>query len=305
MDIKKYFVFAFAFFLLNLSQSNVFAQEKIGFSVSPPSFEITAIPGDVISNSIRVENLYKDSLILRARPQSFVTYGEGGQVALNDEESSFSIINWLEIEKNEQIISPGSFGVYNFKLNIPKNAEPGSHYGAIVFSTVKDPTIIGSGAYVMQEIGSLILIKIPGNAYESAELISFKPEEQLFKQDHIKLLAHISNTGNIHIKPYGYIAIYNLLGQKVKTVEVSGRNILPGSKRLFDSEFKFNGFGIYTAELTLLYSGGGKIIHGKTTFLVLNLVRNAPLIIVFVAFLLFALLFRKRLRKAIAILLKG
>jgi hypothetical protein len=302
--MKKYFIFPLLFLFLILF-SPVFAQEKLGFSVSPPSFEISASPGDVISNSIRIENLNPMSLTIKASPRSFVTYGDGGQVEINEENSSFSIINWLSLQNQQQDIRPNSFAIYNFSLKIPVNAEPGSHYGAIVFSTVNKATAEGSGAFVSQEIGALILVKIPGNVYEKVDLTDFQLEDNPIKEDNLKFIAHLDNSGNIHVKPYGYISIYNLIGQKVKTIEVAGHNILPGSKRLFSEATKFNGFGFYNAELTLLYSGGGKLIHGKTSFLILNLARSAPFMIAFVVLLLFALLFRKRLGRAMKILLKG
>lgn len=303
--VKKFSALFLAVIFLCLANSFVFAQEKTGFAVTPPSFEINAKPGDVIQNTIKIENLNKAPLTIRARPQSFVAYGEGGQVAISEDETTFSIISWVELEKAEQNIKPESFALYNFKLHIPKNAEPGSHYGAIVFSPVKDTSVGGSGANVSQEIGALILIKIPGDVFESAELLSFNPEEQIVKTDEVKLIAQLSNNGNIHVKPYGYIAIYNLLGAKVKTIEVRGRNILPGSKRLFEEKFKFNGFGFYTSELTLLYAGGGKLLHSKTSFIILNLAKTGALIITGFIILLIIIIFRKRFKKAMKILLKG
>jgi hypothetical protein len=303
--MKKIFIILLFLIYFGFIYSPVFAQTKLGFSVSPPSFELSVNPGDTISNTVRIENLNPEMIKIKAIPRSFVTYGEGGQVAINSEESSFSIINWLQMEKSEIEIRPNSFGIFNFKLNVPKNAEPGSHYGAIVFSTVNDGKNMGSGAYVSQEIGSLILVKLPGDIYEKVDLLNFTMQENPVRNDDLKFSAHLENTGNIHVKPYGYIAIYNLIGQKVKTVEVLGRNILPGSKRIFEETVKFNGFGLYNAELTLLYSGGGKLIHGKTTFVILNLKRSSPFLIVFAVLMVFILLFRKRLRKAMKILLKG
>ncbi len=306
MKNKIFFALILAGIISIFSYNFVFAEGKTGFSVSPPSFEMSAKPGDVVKNTIRIENLSSEDIRLRARPQSFTAYGEGGQVALNEEDTSFSIIKWLKFEKDEILIKPKEAGYFNFVLEIPFSAEPGSHYGAIVFSTVPNGgSLSSSGATVSQEIGSLILVKIPGNVYENVNLISFLPSSKYIKNSEVTLRALLESTGNIHVKPYGFIVVNNIFGQKVKTIEVLGRNVLPGSKRIFEEKFKLNGFGLYFADLTLLYSGGGKLIRGKTSFVVLNLQISLPFLIVGFILMFLVVLFRKRFFKAIKILLKG
>lgn len=301
---KIFFVVAiFSFFLF--FSVDVFAQEKAGFSVSPPSFELSAKPGDVLKNTIRIENLSSADIHLRVRPQSFTAYGEGGQVALNEEDTNFSIIKWLKFENDELTIKAKEAGFFNFILEIPLSAEPGSHYGAVVFSTVPSGNLSSSGATVSQEIGSLILVKIPGNVYENVKLLSFLPSSKYIKNSNVVLRALLQNDGSVHVKPYGFIVVNNVFGQKIKTIEVVGRNILPGSKRIFEENFKINGFGLYFAELTLLYSGGGRLLRGKTSFFILNLEKSLQFMIVGVVLMLFIVLFRKRFFKAIKILLKG
>ena len=309
MSKKNFFLLLFfTLFAVALAKADffkVFAQEKSGFAVSPPSFEINANPGDVIQNTIKVDNLSPFSLKIKAKPQNFVAYGEGGQVNLTDEESSFSIANWVKLIDKEQTIAPKSFALFDFELEIPKNAEPGSHYGAIVFYTEADAVVKGSGASVSQEIGSLILIKLPGKVFEDAKLISFKPLEQVFKEPKIKLIALLENAGNIHVKPYGFINITNVLGQKVKTVEVKGRNILPGSRRLFDEEFKFNKIGYFKADINLLYAGGGKLLKAETNFVALNLVALKKYLIVGLIILVIYFIFRNRINRALKVILTG
>lgn len=278
--------------------------ESAGFSVSPPSFEINALPGNSIKNTIKVENLSDVTLKIKTKAQNFVAYGEGGQVNLTDEKSPFAIASWIKIAKKEQIIPSKGSALFDFEINIPKNADPGSHYGAVVFYT-EGAGGDGTGAAVSQEVGSLILIKLPGDVFEDAKLVSFKPDKNPFKEPKVKLLALLENTGNVHVKPYGFINITNVFGKKVKSYEVKGRNILPGSKRLFDEEFDFKPIGYFKADLTMLLPGGEKVMKGETEFVALNwLVLRKYLIVAGIVLLLYLLL-HKRINRAIKVLLKG
>ncbi len=284
--------------LISLIQPS-YAQEHAGFAVSPPSFEINANPDDLIKNTIKIENLSSGDISIKTEARNFVAYGEGGQVSLTDEESSFSISKWVKIDKDTFTISPKSFALVSFELQVPKNAEAGSHYGAIVFSTVPDSKSGQNSATVAQEIGSLILVKLPGNTYENAKLISFEPLTQFFKDPNITLNYLIENTGNVHIKPYGFITITNIFGGKTKSIEIKGHNILPGSKRLVSQDFKLDGIGPYKADLNLLYSGGGRLIRGQTQFVALNLPKLKTVLIILGILILVYLVLRKRINRAI------
>lgn len=281
------------------------AQQQSGIAISPPSFEINAKAGDTIKNTIKVENLSKTSYKIKVSARNFTAYGDGGQVSITEEQNSFSIDTWISFDKQSFTIPASSTSLFTFTIKIPKSAEPGSHYGAVVFSSDNTQTAGETGAALQQEIGSLILIKIPGNIYEKADLVSFGPTDAVFKDPKIKLNALISNAGNVHIKPYGFITIKNILGMKVKTIEVRGRNILPGSKRIFDEEFAFGSIGYYTAELTLLYSGGSNILHADSHFIALNQNMLVKYLSIGGGILVIYLFLRKRINKALAILIKG
>src|SRR3989344_2318523 len=73
------------------------AQESIGFAVSPPTFELSANPGDTLSNVVRVENLSDSELTIEMDTRNFTAYGEEGAVGLTDEESGFSLASWIAV----------------------------------------------------------------------------------------------------------------------------------------------------------------------------------------------------------------
>lgn len=282
-----------------------FAQSQGGIAVSPPSLELKANQGEVVKNSIKIENITNKSIELEIFAQNFTAFGDGGQIALTEEDSSFSLVDWIELSEDRITIQPKSAEIVTFELNIPKNAEPGSHYGAIVFRASNTGIQDSSGASVTAQVGSLILLRLPGRVYENARINSFTSTKQFITDETIQLNASVENTGNVHVKPYGFIAVKNIFGWKEKTFEVRGKNVLPGSKRLFDEQIKLSGIGIYTAELTLLYSDGGGVMKQSTQFVALPVKRLTPYLVGLVVVTVFFVLFRKRIAKALGVLVKG
>lgn len=302
--MQKILVFLL-FVAVFLNVPSVHAQKTEGLSISPPSFEINANPGDVLTNTIKVENISDQPITIKAAARNFTAYGEGGQVEITEQGSSYAIASWITMDKASFIVQPKSTEPFTFQIEIPKNAEPGSHYGAVLFSTDNEAKANGSGAVLTQEIGSLILIKLPGNVYENAKIDSFKPVQTIFRDPKIMFNALVDNTGNVHIKPYGFITIRNILGVKTQTIEIRGQNILPRTKRLFEETSSFEHIGIYRAELTLLYSGGKGLLKEDTTFIALNQNKLLKYLAIIVTVLVLYFVFRKRINKALGILLKG
>lgn len=288
--------------LVFISQINAQSVSN-GFSISPPSFDLNANKGDVVTNTIKIENPTEQLIHIRVRSENFVAYGDGGQINLTEEDSTYSINKWLTFPIDDFNVLPGETYLFDYTLNIPEDAEPGSHYGAIVFSSV--PSSDPNASTVVQEIGSIILIRIPGEVVEEATLITFSSEKNFYSEPKIKLNALIENVGSVHFKPYGFITIKDILGNKIETIEVQPRNILPGSRRLFDQEFDFNNIGIYRAELQLFYKGGGKTITAETTFTALNTQKLLPIVGVLLGIIVFYLIFRKRINRAVKVIIKG
>jgi len=306
--MRKYSIlFCYAFFLLSLIFSPAFklrAQERFGFSVSPPSSEITANPGDRIENSVKIQNLSPNSLTINIKNENFYAYGNEGQITLTEDDSTYSISDWIKYDQKTVTVNQSESYTFNFVIEIPKDIEPGSHYGAIVFSTA-DGVIQSTGASVVQEIGAIVLIRVPGDIHEEGKLISFNPTENVFFFFAISLESLIENIGTVHIKPYGAITVTDLFGNTIKTINIEGKNILPGSQRTFNQSFDFENIGIYRANLQLFYKDGTQIISGETSFVSIYKDRLIPIIVVAVLLIAFYIVFRKRINKAVSIIVKG
>jgi len=278
---------------------------SISFAISPPSFDFSANPGESIKNSIKVENLSNTPISISAKPESFVAYGESGQVSLTEDDSSYSIQKWITISTPKFNIPAKSFALVEFIVNIPLNIEPGSHYGAVVFSRGSEDINPSNGAGIEQQIASLILIKIPGDTIEEANLENFETNQSLYTSTEIMFSALIKNTGTLHFKPFGQILIKDFFGNTIQTLEVPGKNILPNSKRSFELSTKFENIGYYKAELQLFYKNGEGRVFGESSFISLNFSRTVPTLLLLLVVTIAYAVFKKRINKAFKVILKG
>ena len=82
----------------------------MGIALSPPTFELAANPGDILQNTIRVENLNEVPIQVSVERQNFTALGEEGSVGLTEEETAFSLASWIVVTPEEAVIpAKGNF----------------------------------------------------------------------------------------------------------------------------------------------------------------------------------------------------
>src|SRR3989344_537584 len=118
-----------------------------GLRISPLTFEMSANPGDTISNVIEIYNT------------------ENEEAVVTDEiNETFSLAKWMIIAPQELILGPLERAAVTFTIQIPQNAEPGGHYGTVLATISGQPG--GGVAAISQKIGSLLLLQVAGAVQE-------------------------------------------------------------------------------------------------------------------------------------------
>ena len=270
-------------------------------AVSPPLLELTANPGQALQHEIRVDNLTDQPLHLTTDRRDFTAQGEEGQVDLKagESNSTYSLASWITTDPGDATLEPKASQVFKFTIDVPANAEPGGHFGSIIFKTDAKPLDGGSGAAVAQEVGTLLLVKVAGDITEKAEIASFEPSKSIFEGAPITLISRISNKGNVFFKPRGTITITNQFGHEVVKLPLEERNILPGSVRRLTSEWKPKlTMGRYTATLAVTYGSENQVITSTTQFYIIpfKFIGAVLLAIVIIIFLIYR--YRGRLKAA-------
>jgi hypothetical protein len=294
-------VFGFCFFS-SLNQTK--AVESSGLALSPPTFELSANPGDVLENTIRLENLTERSMKIAVDKRNFTALGEEGGIdfTTEDEEASFSLASWVTVFPSEAEIGPKKTITFTFRTEIPLNAEPGGHFGSIVFKT--GGAMPGqTGAALSQELGALVLLRVAGKATEKAFLESFNSNKKIWEKGPVEFEIRVRNQGNVHIKPIGIITITDFFGKKVDSFNIEPKNVLPGSIRkstaVWNKKFLI---GKYNATVILNYGIQNQMISGSTTFIAFPYKIGGIILAVLLILGAFLYRIRERLKLALKVL---
>lgn len=301
--IKIVLVVSFIFSPVLLVANNVVAADSgRAFTITPPIFELTANPGDKLSEVVSVFNSGNDDISIASTVENLKPMGEQGQVQVigDSGEGLPTLKDWIKIKEGSFTLAKSATKNVTFNINVPGNAEPGGHFVTILFGTTASASG-GTGSAVSQKIGTLVLLTIAGQAKELAEVTKFSPAKKLYWNNQtINFDLKIADKGNVYIRPRGFLTITDIFGRKVAQMEIDGKNILPGATRQIPLEYKSKRFfGPYTASLALVYGNTNQNINATAGFWVIPWLSTSIVIVL----LLLLITFRRRLWKAFRILI--
>ncbi len=318
---KKLYLFFSSFFLLFLFTTlPTFAQNvPLNITLSPTYFDLTANPGDTISNIIRVRANGTSAIPLHIVVKKLGA-DQNGNLTIQDITDDSA--NWITFPKTQITAIAQDWTEVPFTIKIPKTAGFGYYY-AISFVAGSNQTanakVAGAGA-----VPVLLTVNRPGAAV-NGQLVRFSTDHYINEYLPINFTSVIKSTGNIELKPHGDIFIRGIGESEIGTIDVnlSQGIIIPGTNRTFNSSWD-DGFvvrepviedgrpltdargntithlvfhwdkltsiriGKYTANLIMVYDNGQKdvLIEGTTTFWVLPYKIIGGAIILIVALIL-------------------
>lgn len=253
--------------------SAVSAASAAGISISPLKFELNVPSGQQTSGTVKVSNDTGKAITLYTSREDFVAGDDSGTPSFvkpqNQGSDVYSLANWITIEDKNLTLAQGETREIRFTVKVPSNAEPGGHYGAIFFAPAPDKAQVA----VVQRLGALVLVEVPGEAKVSGNFESFDvgsasgskfEAKSEFSTFPISFSTRFKNDGNVHLKPTGKIELVDESGEVLKNVGkesiVSPQgayvgeklvdyvpvndglgNVLPNSERRFESLWE--GFG--------------------------------------------------------------
>jgi hypothetical protein len=288
--------------------SGVFAQEeKTGLSISPVTFELTANPGDVLDNKIKVFNPTDSIVGVKMEVEDFTVVGEMGEVRIEPADvETYSLAKWIKTEPTEFFLEPGEQKFVDFFIEVPKNAEPGGKYGSVLATTTGVISSGSTGPAITQKVGSLILLAVSGQVEESLNVKGFLVPSFL-ETGPVIFTTRFENQGTVHLRPRGFITINNWRDKKVADVEFSQLNVIPGAVRRVETTWNKKWlFGKYTAMVVGSYGSNNLPFSSEVlTFWVIPWKIILTVIVILILIFLFFFLTRRRWKLAFRALFKG
>lgn len=222
------------FFVLH--KSPAFSQNTQNFdvTVSPVFFDLSANPGQTITEKIRIRNNTSSPLPLKVSVKRLAG-DEAGDLTLNEQNGDKSL-DWISFS-NKSFNAPAlEWTDVPFAIQIPNSASYG-YYFAVTFE--HDVTSsVGQGAALTGASAVPILLNVrKDGAKAQAKIVEFKVGNFVNEYLPIDFNVKVENIGNVHIRPHGNIFITDDSGKDIAILDVNQNlaNIIPDTKRGFES----------------------------------------------------------------------
>ncbi len=226
--------------LCTVCLSPVFAQ---ALTVSPVRTELTANPGDKVTIPFEAFNDDTESKLYYLDYQVFDAKDESGNPILS--RSKTGIPAWFT-GPDTVTLGPKERKKIDVHLQIPNNAEPGGHFGAILLRNDPPKLIETDTVNIGSQVGLLVLLRVSGDFVEGADILEFGlAHSGLFlKSLPVHFYYRFQNNGDDWVKPLGDIVIESMWGRTKKIIPANsgGGNTLPQSIRKYEASW-FNRSG--------------------------------------------------------------
>jgi hypothetical protein len=291
----------FSLYTLDFSLAQAPAGRPEGLTISPPIEELTLNPGETSDQKIQVTNPTNELLEFYPSVMNFGAGGESGEPNFypdSSQEKPFSMASWITVDQSKIAILPNQVSNLNYKIAVPQNAEPGGHYG-VVFLGTEPPAASGevSQVAIASKVGSLVLVRVPGDIQEEGNLEEFSTPWFYF-QPPIAFTTFIRNKGNIHFKPEGEITIRNWRGKVSERIAINqlNGNVLPESRRKFEVKWDAPAkpfwkipIGRFSADLRAVYGQSEQTFGSKIYFWIIPwwiIILAAVLVLILIIFII-------------------
>lgn len=265
--------------------STIFAQYQVeqidtstalykDFVVGPGKVELEIEPGQSKTVNITVANRMDETRDFALSVEDFSGSRNLSEavVLLGDEVGPYSLKDFLSFEYPEFELRDGERAVVPVTVSIPTDAQPGGLYGSVIVGTTNRTATGGQSSAIVSRLGVLFFVRVPGEVVEEGQLASFSTVEdkKVFGDGQVDFRIVYENNGSVHLNPYGYISVKNILGNEVGFIEIEPWFSLPQSLRTrevgWSNQFAF---GFYRADLELNRGYGDQVDSSSISFFVL------------------------------------
>jgi len=270
--------------------------------IAPVRVDLTVQPGAMQTVDVFVQNMTSSTATLQAIVNDFTAgNNEDGQpnILLNGQEAPSHSLKQFVAPISNFTLAANEQKDIKVSVAIPKGTAGGGYYGVVRFAPATNThSIVNLSA----SVGSLILVKVPGNITEKINIASFdvrgkddKPATFFTSGKSLNAIVRFQNPGNVQEEPFGKVVLKKG-GKQVALYEVNNTdprgNILPESIRRFSVPLtKVGSIGKYTIDGDFGYGTNGQLLTASKTFYIVPVGAIAAVVVALalIAFAIFGL----------------
>jgi len=185
----------------------------------------------------------QNSIVIYCNAANFTAGKEAGVPEINLDAPKEDISSWIKVPTGPITLEAKGRYTIPITVDVPESAAPGGHYGVVLFSNnpPDDKNSQGGTIAVTSAVGSLMLVRVDGaGAFEAGVIQNFKTSgnKSFYYSLPVGFITDLQNTGNIHLKPVGEIAVYNILNRFSAKLNFNTENgyVLPNTTRTYEKE---------------------------------------------------------------------
>lgn len=226
-------------------------QSPINLSVFPAINEFVIEAGESLESEISIENTSATPLPLAVSASSMLPF----ESVKSDDQHRFDASQWISFSSETLAIESDELIIVDYEIIVPEDAAPGGHYAQInvrpLQPTTTDELNDNYNAQVVPQLSALVLITVPGDIVEAAEINLIEPTDKLPANALKETEFVMTNTGNVHLLVSPTITITKN-DQTIDNYTYPPQLILPGTERSYQRQWT-GGSGQYEVRVSALY----------------------------------------------------
>lgn len=228
-------------------------QAATGLTIQPIKVSQTLDPGTTFTGFINLSNVSDDEVLVQVKAEDFLpSAGTNTFNFIGRAPGVTSVRDWINIDSpNEFLFEKGKNQSIRYTITVPKDAEPGGHFGVIFFKAIEKEDA-EEQLKIGTQVGMLVLVTVSGDFERSGKILDVKAPKFVTNTP-ITLVMNFENTGTVHFEPKGKISIKNMFGKEVGVVPIEGHVILPTGVKEMGFVWQSHGIllGKYKAEFSI------------------------------------------------------
>lgn len=270
-----------------------------GLTIQPIKVSQTMKPGDAISGTIRLSNASDEDVVVDLSVQDFIPVaGAETFQFVNRAPGVTTVRDWITFNggKHTFTFKRGEIKEIPYEIKAPPHAEPGSHFGVLLFKAVRASEAT-SQLKVGTQVGVLVFVTIPGK-FEQKGVIRNFATPSFHQTAPIIFNMQFENQGTVHFEPKGTIEISNMFGAKVGSIPIEGYAVLPTGVKNMTFTWNVAGFllGKYQALASVYDVSGNLVATSSASFWVVPIWYIVGFLVVFIALFFIIKFIKSRLK---------
>lgn len=268
--------------------------------VSPVIINVNLSPGKTYTYDITVSNMSHSPLPATITFDNFDTDETGKEITFPDKVDN-SILSWVSAEPKNLLIPAGERRTVKLTIQLPRQIPLGGYYGVMFVEPVFNQA--SQSSLVNAKVGVLMLANVGvTDKNPSIDLVESTNDKHLYMSGPVKQILRIKNNSLNHFTAKPRILVEPFFGKKI-TYQFEDKVIFPGKIRRWDTSFELPDYyhGYYKTTLRISTGNGHELSYSG--YIIGFPMLTVSFFLAIGAITVFTVIYRKRVKKALAALL--